>query len=196
MRNINIIILTELGIAFLILAAEVTFLFCKQRKRQSTSPLGLFIDNNEIFYQSLQDDLRFFKTQQWLTTYYSLLILAVSFFLGRIDGISIILRFLLLFVTLLFIDFGIYLVLELQFALRNTRRHLARTHLDRRYYRTTADYNKQLIKDSKFFRDCKFMIAFAFTCILGVYILLVGLFPHLYYQLELCLSNINLLLRL
>ncbi len=123
-------------------------------------------------YQILQEDLRSFKTQQWNVIYYQMLVLGALFALGTYTaGGNDYRTWLLSAFALASVVYGVYLIVEFQYNLRNTRVGMARTESYKSQI-SAANLEHYSSLDRCFWRDKRITVGFFITAAVGLGIVL------------------------
>lgn len=119
-------------------------------------------------YQILQEDLRSFKAQQWNVIYYQMLVLAALFGLGTYTaGCDDYRNWILSALAFASVVYGVYLIVELQYNLRNTRVGMARTESYKSQI-SEANLERYVSSDRCFWRDKRITVGFFVTAITGL----------------------------
>lgn len=134
---------------------------------------------DSAIYQVLQEDLRSFKAQQWNVIYYLMLVFGALFALGEYAKRNTNLQswaWILFAFTLASFCYGVYLILELQYNIRNTRVRMTNTEIYKIQIPETS-LKDQIKRDRRFWRDKRIAIGFIITSFIGLAIVSIQLLP-------------------
>lgn len=134
---------------------------------------------DSAIYQVLQEDLRSFKAQQWNVIYYLMLVFGALFALGQYAKQSNNPQswaWILFTCTLASFCYGVYLILELQYNIRNTRVRMTNTEIYKIQI-PEISLKDQIKRDRRFWRDKRIAIGFIITSFIGLAIVSIQLLP-------------------
>ena len=107
--------------------------------------------------------MHFAKNLQWNIAYYFILVFAALLAIIQTTKPPVAICVLTYTLAAIAFDFSVYVLVQIQFHLRNTRLGITRTKYYRKRFRTAERFREQRRDDARFLRDVRFFVPILVT---------------------------------